>query len=135
MPDGSQRPLARGLAVGAIDATSLVFLNLGVYKLGGKNLSSRGESSNFGGKLTFKHKITTKTSDYQINFGTNYFPRKTYKGVIYEAGNYESLVITLGKGLGENWWCILYPPLCLIDENTTTSDVEYRLIIQDILNN
>ena len=35
----------------------------------------------------------------------------------FPAGNYEALTITLGKGEGENWWCVLFPPLCLITED------------------
>jgi len=73
--------------------------------------------------------------DYTIDYGVNYFPKKVYRGVLYEAGNYESLVITLGSGLGENWWCVLFPPLCLIEDNKTTSDVEYKLYVEEILGN
>ena len=77
--------------------------------------------------------VSSKTDDYQLNYGRNYFPKKVYKGVIYEEGEYDSLVITLGKGLGENWWCVLYPPLWLIDDNNTTSDVEYRSLVMDLI--
>jgi len=79
--------------------------------------------------------ISSKTKDYSINYGMNYFPKKAYKGVVYKEGNYNSLVITLGKGLGENWWCVLYPPLCMMEDNQSTSDVEYRLFVKDVLNN
>ena len=79
--------------------------------------------------------ISDKVSDFKLDYGLNYFPKKSYRGVIYPEGEYESLVITLGKGIGENWWCVLYPPLCLIDDNNTTSDVEYRSLIYDFLNN
>ncbi len=79
--------------------------------------------------------IASKTTDFKIDYGFNYFPKKSYRGVIYPEGEYESLVVTLGKGLGENWWCVLYPPLCLIDDNKTTSDVEYRSFVYDILKN
>lgn len=41
------------------------------------------------------------------------FPEKTFDGESYEPGNYEALRITLGKGKGTNWWCVLFPPLCL----------------------
>jgi len=41
------------------------------------------------------------------------FPEKTFEGSVYEAGNYEALRITLGEGTGTNWWCVLFPPLCL----------------------
>ena len=77
--------------------------------------------------------IATKTSDFKIDYGSNYFPEKVYKGVIYPEGVYESLVITLGSGLGDNWWCVLYPPLCMIEDNPNTDDVTYRLLINDIL--
>ena len=50
--------------------------------------------------------------DYKINYGYNYFPKKKYKSVTYKEGMYESLVITLGTGEGDNWWCVLFPPLC-----------------------
>lgn len=76
-----------------------------------------------------------ENDNYSLDYGINYFPRKIYKGVIYEEGMYDSLVITLGNGKGNNWWCVLFPPLCLLDENTTTGDVEYQLFISRIINN
>lgn len=71
--------------------------------------------------------------EYEINYGLNYFPSKEYKGIIYNEGYYESLVITLGKGEGSNWWCILFPPLCLLEaeENDT---VEYTSFVKELLN-
>lgn len=75
------------------------------------------------------------SKEYSINYGMNYFPEKEYKGIKYEAGEYESLVITLGNGQGENFWCILFPPLCLLEaEETETTDVEYTSFIQEIIN-
>ncbi len=71
--------------------------------------------------------------NYNINYGNNYFPQKTYKGVLYPQGNYESLVITLGEGLGNNWWCVLYPPLCLIENKYSNNDVIFRSYINDVL--
>ena len=78
-----------------------------------------------------KNIVSKYTDDFDVNYGKNYFPEKTYKGINYDAGNYESLVITLGSGLGKNWWCDIYPPLCLIDENT--NDVEYTTLVKEIL--
>ena len=72
-----------------------------------------------------------KDKDYKISYGRNYFPKKIFKGVVYEEGYYDSLVITIGNGEGENWWCSLFPPLCLIDENT--SDVEYKFYVARII--
>ncbi|NLL01977.1 MAG: stage II sporulation protein R [Mollicutes bacterium] len=71
--------------------------------------------------------------DFQINLGLNYFPKKVYKGVVYPEGYYDSLVITIGEGNGENWWCVLFPPLCLLEQNDNTEDVEYRFFISRII--
>lgn len=70
--------------------------------------------------------------EYQIHYGMNYFPEKEFKGVTYKAGNYESLVVTLGEGKGENWWCVLFPPLCLV-EAEESSEVEYKLFIEEMM--
>lgn len=72
--------------------------------------------------------------DYDINYGNNYFPVKTYKGIKYDEGNYESLVITLGDGIGENWWCVLFPPLCLLDSNKDLNNTEYEFYASKIIN-
>ena len=69
---------------------------------------------------------------YKINYGLNYFPSKEYKGVIYEEGYYESLVITLGEGAGDNWWCVLFPPLCLL-EAEESDEVEYTSYIKEVI--
>ncbi len=73
-------------------------------------------------------------TSFDINFGENYFPKKIYKGVVYKEGMYESLVITLGKGNGDNWWCVLFPPLCLLENTENATDVEYRLFVSSIIN-
>ena len=71
---------------------------------------------------------------YSINYGNNYFPEKVYKGVKYEEGEYESLVVTLGNGAGENFWCVLFPPLCLLEgEDKKTNDVEYSSFIKEVI--
>lgn len=68
---------------------------------------------------------------FKSNYGLNYFPEKTFKGLTYKSGNYKSYVVTLGEGNGENWWCVLYPPLCLVDEKK--SDYEYHSLIKDAI--
>ena len=72
--------------------------------------------------------------DYDISYGDNYFPIKNYKGIEYDAGNYESLVITIGEGVGDNWWCVLFPPLCLLDEKNDLNNVEYEFYATKIIN-
>lgn len=46
------------------------------------------------------------------------FPTKMYGNKVYPAGEYEAVRITLGAGAGENWWCVLFPPLCFVDSAT-----------------
>ncbi|MBE6149637.1 MAG: hypothetical protein E7170_02810 [Firmicutes bacterium] len=69
---------------------------------------------------------------FDINYGMNYFPSKEYKGVVYEEGYYESLVVTLGNGEGNNWWCVLFPPLCLLEAEEST-DVEYTSYVKELI--
>lgn len=68
-------------------------------------------------------------NEYKIKFGMNYFPEKKYKGIKYEEGMYESLVIEIGKAKGDNWWCVLFPNFCLADIN---EDVEYKSYIYNL---
>lgn len=43
------------------------------------------------------------------------FPTRVYGPIVYPQGTYEALVITIGDGKGENWWCVLFPALCFIE--------------------
>lgn len=55
------------------------------------------------------------TYAYDVTLGSVPFPTKLYGGTVYPAGEYEAVRITLGEGKGQNWWCVLFPPLCFID--------------------
>lgn len=71
--------------------------------------------------------------EYSVDYGYNYFPEKEYHGITYEEGYYESIVISIGKAEGDNWWCVLFPNLCLIDlENT--DDTEYKSWVLETIN-
>jgi len=98
------------------DARKLLEENLGYIKNNVKNVLEREKYN----------------KNYDVNFGMNYFPEKEYKGVKYEEGYYESLLVTLGEGKGDNWWCVLFPPLCLIEAEEST-DVEYKSIVKELL--
>lgn len=81
----------------------------------------------------YLHNINYNTQ-YKINFGLNYFPEKEYKGIKYKEGLYESLLITLGEGKGSNWWCVLFPPICLLEaEETQTNEIEYKSFVKEII--
>ena len=82
----------------------------------------------------FEEIIESYNVEYSIDYGNNFFPEKEYKGIIYPEGNYESLVITLGSGLGENWWCVLFPPLCLLEASVEESaNTNYTFYIKEVL--
>ena len=81
------------------------------------------------------NEVKTYTEDFNIFFGNNYFPNKDYKGVLYNEGEYESLVITLGKGTGDNWWCVMFPPLCLLEvKEADLDEVTYTTYVKKIIN-
>ena len=70
---------------------------------------------------------------YNLNIGRNKFNKKIYKGVTYDAGYYDSIVVELGEARGLNWWCVVYPPLCNIEDNNNSNDIEYKSYIKEIL--
>lgn len=86
-------------------------------------------------KETVKQVLETENvnQEFKIDYGNHYFPEKKYKGVKYEEGQYESLVVTLGKGEGDNWWCVLFPPICSLEvEENNNEKIEYSLYIKEM---
>ena len=59
--------------------------------------------------------LYTLGADYgaRISIGKEEFPERNYGGEVYPAGEYTALIVELGEGEGENWWCVLFPSLCL----------------------
>jgi len=57
------------------------------------------------------------TNGYQypvkVEIGISDFPTKDYDGFSLPAGKYRALRIILGEGKGQNWWCVVFPPLCV----------------------
>lgn len=51
------------------------------------------------------------------------FPEKSYGKITLPQGNYEAFRIIIGTGQGKNWWCVMFPPLCFVDE--AKAEVEY----------
>lgn len=47
-----------------------------------------------------------------LEWGCERYPTRYYKDTVYPAGRYRSLRIVIGDGSGENWWCVMFPPLC-----------------------
>ena len=83
--------------------------------------------------ITSIFKENNYNMNFKIKYGNNYFPEKEYKGIIYEEGYYESLVVEIGEAKGDNFWCVLFPSLCLLETEETT-DVEYKLGVLELIN-
>ncbi len=60
-----------------------------------------------------------KNYPVRVEYGYADFPLKSYGQVTYPAGKYEAVQIIIGEGKGQNWWCVLYPPLCFVDISTS----------------
>ena len=69
---------------------------------------------------------------YNINYGINHFPKKEFNGQVFNERDYESLVIEIGEAKGNNYFCILYPPLCMVDEDNK-KEVKYDFKLLKIL--
>jgi len=70
-----------------------------------------------------------KRYDVAVVMDKSSFPTKAYSNIVLPAGEYDALKITIGKGEGKNWWCVMFPPLCFIDitHGVTTEDTESEL--------
>ena len=79
--------------------------------------------------------IEEQGKDYPISavVEKTYFPDKTYGDCTFPAGEYEALNIRIGKGEGKNWWCVLYPSLCFIDDTWGIVSREKKEELREIL--
>lgn len=65
-----------------------------------------------------------------ISLGKSDFPTKTYGNITLPAGTYDALKIIIGDGAGQNWWCVLFPPLCFVDAATAELPEESDAILK-----
>lgn len=70
-------------------------------------------------------------SNAKIN--NEYFPSRMYGDIVFESGYYDALILNLGTGAGDNWWCVAYPPLCFVGEETD-GRVKYKSKILELIN-
>ncbi len=68
----------------------------------------------------------------QMLVGTFPFPDREYNGVLYPAGDYDAFRVILGDGAGENWWCVMFPPLCILKSDNgkinTDETIEFESV-------
>ena len=65
---------------------------------------------------------------YSVNVKINneYFPTRTYNNTTLESGYYDAVIIELGEAKGDNWWCVMYPPLCFVNKNENNMQIKYK---------
>ena len=79
---------------------------------------------------------TVSGGSARVELGRETYPTREYETFSLPAGVYTSLRITLGAGSGQNWWCVVYPPLCTsgvetAQEAAALSDDDVKLITED----
>lgn len=81
-----------------------------------------------------KQVLEDNNFDYDVNtmISRENFPDKVYGNYLFPQGNYEAFRIIIGNGEGHNWWCVMFPPLCFVDE--TKSDVDSKSLEENISN-
>lgn len=60
----------------------------------------------------------------KVEVGRFEFPLRMYGDLVVPAGEYEAVRIIIGEGKGQNWWCVLFPPLCMVDAAAAVSTDE-----------
>ena len=60
------------------------------------------------------------------------FPTRNYDGINFSGGVYDALIVELGTGSGDNWWCVAFPPLCFVPEETS-ENFRYRSLIVELI--
>ena len=73
------------------------------------------------------------TYDVKIEIGNSYFPTKYYGDISLPAGYYDSLKVEIGNASGQNWWCVMFPPLCFVDMSTGIVPDESKQTMQENL--
>lgn len=68
-----------------------------------------------------------------LEIGNSHFPQKIYSNINMPSGDYDGLKVKLGKASGKNWWCVLFPPMCLIDSTTCKLPTESEEILENSL--
>ncbi|MFZ5989953.1 MAG: stage II sporulation protein R [Bacillota bacterium] len=82
-----------------------------------------------------KNEINRQNKDYNVKamLGNYPFPTKAYGDINLPAGNYQALRIVIGEGEGQNWWCVLFPPLCFVDATHGTVPDSVKEDLKEVL--
>ncbi len=107
-----------------------------------KNITSKDEAINLVNqnitrfKEIAKNTISSQGFNYDVNIsiGKYDFPTKDYGDISLPSGIYDALKVEIGNATGENWWCVMFPPLCFVDLTTGYVDEDSHNLMKDNLN-
>ena len=82
-----------------------------------------------------KEAVISQGFDYDVtaSTGIRHIPAKYYDELFFPEGNYESLTLSIGEGKGQNWWCVVFPPLCMVDSENSVYNEELGITEEDKL--
>ena len=69
-----------------------------------------------------------------VKINNEYFPVRSYNDLTLSSGFYDAVIIELGKAQGDNWWCVVYPPLCFTNFESG-KNIIYKSKILEVINN
>ena len=82
-----------------------------------------------------KEAVISQGFDYDVtaSTGIRHIPAKYYDELFFPEGNYEALTLSIGEGKGQNWWCVVFPPLCMVDSEDSVYNEEMGITEEDEL--
>lgn len=78
----------------------------------------------------YENNFTYKAS---IAIKKEHFPQRVYEGYIFPEDDYDALILNLGTGEGDNWWCVAFPPLCFVPDGGSGEKIVYKSWIKEKL--
>lgn len=79
--------------------------------------------------------VLAEGKDYKVSamLTEDTFPTRRYGGIVFPAGRYEALKVEIGEGVGKNWWCVMFPPLCFVDVKNGLTDEKTQQELKNTL--
>lgn len=71
--------------------------------------------------------------DVHVSLSKDLFPKKTYGDVVFPAGIYDAVRIEIGNAKGQNWWCVMFPPLCFVDISCEELSTDSKQNLKEVL--
>lgn len=88
-------------------------------------------------RITAKAEEVIKENGYSYKVNTKltkaYFPTKVYGDVSLPSGEYDALQVIIGEAKGQNWWCVMFPPLCFVDVTLGEVPLKDKLLLKNLL--